>query len=86
MKCIVLEIGLFHVNFSRKFNIISFCIFYFIAWFKWVQAFATVAFIFTIATLSSLAIAVFSSFRWEWRYQLIWSILSFVICKYYLFL
>jgi hypothetical protein len=56
----------------------SFCL----AWFKWVQAFATLAFIFTLATISSLAIAVFSSFRWQWRYQLIWCILSFVICKY----
>jgi hypothetical protein len=42
------------------------------------------AFIFTIATISSLAVAVFSSFRWQWRYQLAWSIISFVICKYQL--
>ena len=30
-----------------------------LAWFKWVQAFATLAFIFTMATISSLAVAVF---------------------------
>jgi len=48
-------------------------------WFKWVQAFATLAFIFTIAMISSLAVAVFSSFRWQWRYQLVWCIMSFVI-------
>ncbi len=53
-----------------------------IAWFKWVQAFATLAFIFTIATISSLAIAVFSAFRWQWKYQLIWSIISFIIGKH----
>ncbi|CAF0774842.1 unnamed protein product [Adineta ricciae] len=48
-------------------------------WFKWVQAFATLAFILTIATISSLAIAVFSTFRWQWKYQLVWCIVSFVI-------
>ncbi|CAF0724165.1 unnamed protein product [Rotaria sp. Silwood1] len=48
-------------------------------WFKWVQAFATLAFIFTIMTISSLAVAVFSSFRWQWKYQLAWCIMSFVI-------
>jgi hypothetical protein len=53
----------------------------FIAWFKWVQAFATLAFIFTTATISSIAVAVFSKFRWHWRYQLVWSITAFVICK-----
>lgn len=50
-----------------------------VAWFKWVQAFATLAFIFTVATVSSLAVAVFSTFRWQWRYQLAWCIISFVI-------
>jgi hypothetical protein len=29
-----------------------------------------------------LAVAVFSTFRWQWRYQLAWSIMSFVICTY----
>ncbi|UJR22982.1 hypothetical protein I4U23_026009 [Adineta vaga] len=48
-------------------------------WFKWVQAFATLAFIFTVATISSLAVGVFSAFRWQWRYQVIWCIMSFVI-------
>ena len=31
--------------------------------------------------MSSLAVAVFSAFRWQWKYQLVWSIMSFVICK-----
>ncbi|CAF1554366.1 unnamed protein product, partial [Rotaria sordida] len=49
------------------------------SWFKWVQAFATLAFIFAIMAISSLAVAVFSSFRWQWKYQLAWCIMSFVI-------
>ncbi|CAF4194293.1 unnamed protein product [Rotaria socialis] len=48
-------------------------------WFKWVQAFATLAFIFTIMTISSLAVAVFSAFRWQWRCQAIWSIMCLII-------
>ncbi|CAF0948653.1 unnamed protein product [Rotaria sp. Silwood1] len=49
------------------------------SWFKWVQAFATLGLIFTITTISSLVVAVFSSFRWQWRYQLIVCIMSFAI-------
>jgi hypothetical protein len=83
MKCIVFEIGLFHVKFYSQQKQNHFFFFLTIAWFKWVQAFATLAFIFTIATVSSLAVAVFSSFRWQWKYQLIWSITAFLICKCY---
>ena len=82
MKCIVFEIGLFRVKtFIIKMNDL-FIYFSCIAWFKWVQAFATLAFIFTIATISSLAVAVFSAFRWQWKYQLIWCIMSFVIGRH----
>ncbi|CAF2181360.1 unnamed protein product [Rotaria magnacalcarata] len=48
-------------------------------WFKWVQAFATLALIFTITTVSSLVVAVFSSFRWQWRFQLVCCIMSLSI-------
>ena len=77
MKCTVFVIGSFHVSVGLRHSMQTSCSS--LAWFKWVQAFATLAFIFTVATVSSLAVAVFSTFRWHWKYQLAWSIISFVI-------
>ncbi|CAF0743930.1 unnamed protein product [Didymodactylos carnosus] len=51
-------------------------------WFKWVQGFATLAFIFTIVLMSAIAIALFSTFRWRWKYMGFFSIIAFAICVF----
>lgn len=52
---------------------------FFLAWFKWVQAFATLGFIFTIGMMSTIAIGVFSSFRWQWKCHAYWCLTSFLV-------